>query len=326
MIKVIVAITTYNLDKYIAQALDSVLAQKTTFPFKIIVADDHSTDKTPDILSEYEKKYPGIIKILYSDRNLGSVGNANRIFDGIQCEYFSFLDGDDYWVREDRLQKQVDFLDSHQDYSMCAGNTQFLRNEKLAEMMMKPDQVNREYYFEDYLTSMPFVHTSSMLVRNTIFVNGLPSYFKDFVGTYRESVVRGEDIRRVLHLMKGPIYVMDELFSVYRIHQKGLFQGSSNVKKKIEAAIQYDFYNEYFKNQYGDFFENRANSLYQNMMLYLMANRLIVSENLLTSKDGKLLADFIASKSNRDGYNKEVSHMTLRIKILKFLTKILHLF
>ncbi len=326
MIKVIVAITTYNLEKYISQALESVLSQKTNFPFQIIVADDHSSDRTPEILSEYERKYPEVIKVLYSDKNLGSVGNANRIFDGIQCEYFSFLDGDDYWLTEDRLQKQVDFLESHQEYSMCAGNTQFLRDEKLAEYVIKPEFLNRTYTFDDYLSSMPFVHTSSMLVRNTIFVNGLPPYFKNFVGTYRECAVRGEDIRRVLHLMKGPIFIMDELFSVYRIHQKGLFQGSSNVRRQIEAAIQYDFYNDHFKDQYGDFFKERANYLYQNMMLYLMANKLIFSENLLAPKDGKLLSEFLLSKSKREDAYKDVPHLRFRIRVLKFFSKILNLY
>ena len=116
MEKVVVAITTYNLERYIAQALESILRQKTSFPFKILVADDCSTDNTLSILYGFERKYPDIIKVLPSEKNLGSLANSNRLFDGLNAEYFTFLDGDDYWLDEKRLQDQVDFQDTHPEY------------------------------------------------------------------------------------------------------------------------------------------------------------------------------------------------------------------
>ena len=96
MLKVTVGITTYNLEKYIEKAIDSILCQKTNFEFKIVIADDGSTDGTVNILKKYAEKYPEKIEIMLSSKNLGSLANSNRIFEKIDGEYISFLDGDDY--------------------------------------------------------------------------------------------------------------------------------------------------------------------------------------------------------------------------------------
>ena len=92
MVKVIVCITTYNLEKYISKAIDSVLCQVTNFDFKIIVADDCSTDGTLKILLDYKKTFPEKIEILTADKNQGSLANSNRLFDVIKCEYHSWME------------------------------------------------------------------------------------------------------------------------------------------------------------------------------------------------------------------------------------------
>lgn len=146
-----ICITSYNLEKYIGEALESILKQHTEFPYKILVADDCSTDRTLEILEQYRKEYPDIIEIRAASANMGSLANSNRIFDGLQSEYFTLLDGDDYWIDDKHLQKQVDFLDSHTEYQMCAGNTQMMRDGKLAEYFLAPDDLERMYTFDDML-------------------------------------------------------------------------------------------------------------------------------------------------------------------------------
>lgn len=251
MYKVIVAITTYNLEKYVAQALDSVIMQKTNFKFKIKVADDCSTDRTPEILKEYSERYPELIEVLYSDKNLGSLANSNRLFDHIDCEYFSFLDGDDYWIDEDRLQKQVDFLDNHPDYTICGGNTRYLIEERLDNYVIPKGALGkngRTYtIIDDIKGKMPYVHTSSILLRNVLFRNGLPSCYKDVLGTFEECAMRGEDSRRLLHLSKGDIFVFNEVYSIYRVHQNGIWQSKPMHNRRIEAAIQYNYYFKVFE-------------------------------------------------------------------------------
>ena len=319
MYKVIVAITTYNLEKYIAEALDSVLNQKTDFKFLIRVADDCSTDRTPEILKEYVRKYPDLIQVVYSKNNLGSLANSNRLFDHIECEYFSFLDGDDYWVDENRLQKQVDFMDSHPDYSMVTGNTQYLRDGVLSDYLIDDKYLNNTFTYDDFLKSrMPFFHTSAILVRNTIFINGLPDIYKSVLGTFEECALRGEDSRRYIHMRKGPVYIMEDLFSVYRIHDMGTWQGKSYVRQILEGAIQYNFFNKYFDDKPSKvFFRNRFNTLYAKILMGLFRLNNNSDKYKYSRKDVELLSSLLldmsqnSSDNNRESqrFNKVDSYM-----------------
>ena len=320
MEKVIVAITTYNLKEYIEKALDSVLMQKTNFPFKIIIADDASTDGTIDILLDYKKKYEDKIEVLLAEKNMGSLSNSNRLFHRIDCEYFSFLDGDDYWVDECRLQRQVDFLDSHPEYAMCAGNTQYLCDGKPDSMLLKEEETGKGYCFQDMLDNkMPFVHTSAILVRNTIFKDGLPNCYFDVVGTFEECALRGEDFRRVLHLEKGPMYIMPELVSVYRIHSKGIWQGSTSAHKAIEGAIGANFYAKYFAERYGNAFRSRARVEYNYMMSHLVINEKILDTCALESRDIALLSALMLDMQKHQDETKVEAYSKMKLFILMFI-------
>lgn len=294
-----VAITTYNLEDYIGQALDSVLAQKTDFPFKVVVADDSSTDNTVAIVEGYVKRYPDQIVLLTSERNLGSLANSNRVFDRIQCEYFSFLDGDDYWLTDNRLQRQVDFLDEHKEYSMCGGNSFYLRNGKCEEVMIKDEFLGKSFSFKDFVDGkMPFIHTSSLLVRNTIFIHGMPTVFLNAVGTFEECALRGEDFRRILHLQQAPAFIMDGFFSVYRIHEKGIWQGASALRRIVESAITDKFYAKFFGDQYGGYFIRRADISYASLFKYLIEESVLYPHCRLDEKEGKLLSGYLQEWTN----------------------------
>lgn len=318
MNKVAVVITTYNLEKYIAQALDSVLMQKTNFSYKIIVADDCSTDNTIRILKEYRSKYPEKIELMLNKKNEGSLANSNRVFDGLQSEYFSFLDGDDYWLGEDHLQKQVDYLDTHREYMLCGGNTQYLVNDKLSGYVIKREKTNTSYSFCSLLRDeIPFVHTSALLIRNSIFVNGLPQCYKDAVNTFENCALRGEDFRRIIHLELGKMYVMKDVLSVYRIHSKGIWQGSSSATRVIESAIGYNFYKKYFGKTYGDYFEIKAIKSYRAMMNTLIIECGLLKDYNLNTKETKLLNGLLMDIKKDDVIRKPISK--IRIKLLKVL-------
>lgn len=316
MIKVIVAITTYNLEKYIAQALDSVLMQKTNFDYKIRVADDCSTDSTTEILESYRNRYPEKVEVLFSEKNLGSLPNSNRLLDKIDCEYFTFLDGDDYWLTDDRLQKQVDFLDQNKKYSMCGGNTQILRDNKMEETMLPESMLGRTLSFDDYIKGrMPAViHTSSILFRNCIFSKGLPECYLKAVGTFEECALRGEDFRRILHLEQGPIFVESAIISVYRIHEKGMWQGATQIRRIIETAISYNFYRKYFGDKYGGFFSRSFINSYNILIRYISLNSTNCNVDILSSRDtdllGRLLFDVI---QNNPKWFERASNVFIRI-------------
>ena len=116
---------TYNHAPYIKQCLDGFLMQKTTFSFEVLIHDDASTDGTTEIIKDYAQKYPDIIKPLYEEENQwikGRRGSAEFNFPRARGKYIALCEGDDYWIDENKLQMQVDFLENNPEYTMCFHN------------------------------------------------------------------------------------------------------------------------------------------------------------------------------------------------------------
>ncbi len=121
MKKVSVVVPTYNQEKYIGHTLQSIVNQKTDFEIEVLVGDDCSTDNTAAVVKEYADRYPDLIIPYFRKKNLGMGGNAPELMTHIQGEYVAMIEGDDYWIDEHKLQKQVDFMDSHPEYVACFG-------------------------------------------------------------------------------------------------------------------------------------------------------------------------------------------------------------
>lgn len=115
-----VGIITYNHEKFIRQCLEGVMMQKTNFEFEVIIGEDCSTDNTRNIVKEFEEKYPGIIKPIYHNTNVGGARNAYEFcYPELKGKYIAICEGDDYWTDPEKLQKQVDFLEHNPGYVMC---------------------------------------------------------------------------------------------------------------------------------------------------------------------------------------------------------------
>lgn len=112
-ILVSVIVLTYNHEKYIKQALDSILMQKVDFRYEIIVGEDCSFDKTRDILKWYEKQYPEKFIMIYREKNIGGKKNLLDVLSRTRGKYLASLEGDDFWLDENKLQKQIDFLEQN---------------------------------------------------------------------------------------------------------------------------------------------------------------------------------------------------------------------
>lgn len=116
--KVSVLMPTYNHEKYIAQAIESVMAQQVDFEIELLINDDCSTDGTSKIAEEFAKKYPEKIKFFHQKKNLGLMKNYRFLLEKASGKYIAILESDDYWTDVLKLKKQVDFLESNQDYSL----------------------------------------------------------------------------------------------------------------------------------------------------------------------------------------------------------------
>lgn len=113
-----VKMITYNHVPYIRKAIEGVLQQKVDFSFELVIGEDCSTDGTREIVFDYQKKYPDIIKVITSEKNVGARQNSLRTAEACEGKYIAFCEGDDFWHRKDKLKLQVDILESHPEYGL----------------------------------------------------------------------------------------------------------------------------------------------------------------------------------------------------------------
>ncbi len=116
-----VLVCTYNQEKYLSQAIDSILMQKCDEPFEILIGDDCSTDNTGRVADGYQLRFPNVVKVVRPAQNMGAAQNFFRLVDTAQGEFLFVCDGDDFWLREDVLQRQLDTFRAMPEVGMlCA--------------------------------------------------------------------------------------------------------------------------------------------------------------------------------------------------------------
>lgn len=210
--------TAYNHEEYIREALESFVSQRTDFAFEVIVNDDCSTDGTAAIIEEYARKYPEIIVPVFQKENQFSKGLAHlyatAFFARARGRYIAFCEADDCWTDEEKLQRQVDFLESHGDYSACVHNT-MLRycDGSLPESPLIPNtQGDFDVGFETVIKGMSHAfHTSSIMARRELIITP-PDFY------YAASEHGFLDYAIALWLaLNGRVRFLDKAMSVYRI-------------------------------------------------------------------------------------------------------------
>jgi glycosyltransferase involved in cell wall biosynthesis len=177
-----VLIITYNHEAYIEQTLDSVIMQQTKFDFDIVIGDDASSDRTRLICEQYVAKYPHLIRLIPHTANVGVVPNYIRTLEACRGKYIAHLDGDDYWIDAEKLQKQVDRLDTEPNLTMCYTSRRVFREDWNGFYAITDGEDNKKYYVEDFAGNA-FFHLSTIVFRkppNQTIVNHL-SRFKNIV-------------------------------------------------------------------------------------------------------------------------------------------------
>ena len=286
-IMVSVNCAVYNHEKYLAKCLDSILMQKTTFKFEVLIHDDASTDRSAEIIEDYELRYPEIIKPIYQTQNQYSKGvkiSSRFQYPRALGKYIAMCEGDDYWIDENKLQKQYDALEKHGECMMCVHKVEDVSEEGYSignfhpQFKIKKNIISSDEFIK--LTEYWAFQTSSYF-----FVNIPELKEQDLPLFYRLSGV-GDTPLMLLFGSKGKVYYYDSIMSCYRhgapdswnerrkkediISKKKRIISDINVIKEFDKytgfkytntcrehilAYQYRFYKE--TNQYRKMLESR---------------------------------------------------------------------
>lgn len=247
---VTVLVTTYNQEQYIRQALDSVLAQRTDFPFEVLVSEDAGTDGTRAILREYAAR-DSRIRLRLREKNVGISRNWYEGLCDAKGEFVCTLEGDDWWLTDDKLQKQADFLRAHPDYAAVSHR---LRETDDAGNVYRclpddPRVVGRDATVRLFLRGVTFSCTSCM-VRN---IFRTPDPAREAYVTANRSIA--DFALCMLYLDAGRVFVMDQALSAYRV--AGTDAAHRNYNAATTAVQKYRDYvqvvaasQRYFKGRY----------------------------------------------------------------------------
>ncbi len=236
---------TYNHEYFIAESIEGFLMQKTTFKVEILVHDDASTDKTATIIHEYEKKYPGLILPIYQTTNQYSQGiSPNREYQlpRTRGKYIAVCEGDDYWTDTLKLQKQIDFLENNQSYSLSwcrfktlnedTGEINIDKNEKLFDDENKSLDFDFERFYNGW-----HMGTQTLVYRKAMFDANIYSVYK-----------YTRDVHVVSHLLlKGKGVCLNFFGAVYRKHEGGIYSSLSKIQS---AKTGHLCYRELYKNNH----------------------------------------------------------------------------
>lgn len=209
---------TYNHQDFISKTIDGFLIQKTNFPVEIIIGDDHSTDRTKDLINSYVNKYPDRIFLITSKQNIGAVANERRVFLKARGKYIAVCEGDDYWTDPDKLQKQVDFLEMNSDYSVCFHRCKHfdiennkLKDDRCGYLFISPDvngvDVTTPMFLHNWITQ-----PLTMVFHRNLFDPNLTYQYKFY-----------RDNHLIYHLLQeGKGFLFSFEGGVYNLHNGGM--------------------------------------------------------------------------------------------------------
>lgn len=227
-----VLLISYNHKDYIAKAIESVLAQKTQFDFKIHIFDDGSKDGTAEVIKDFAKKYPKKIKAFIAKKNQGAQTNIWKAYKSVDTKYCAMLECDDFWCDENKLESQISSLEEHPECSFCAHQTKII-NENDACRPLAHEQL--------------LVKNEKVLRQNIISYRDIENEQKGYINHAGSRVIRMScvDLSKIKYkeaflydncqfyylLLKGDMYFINKVMNQYVQTGKGRFSGISPYKR-----------------------------------------------------------------------------------------------
>ena len=225
-----IIVTTYNHEKYITKALDSILMQKTKYSYEVLVGEDASTDNTRAVLKEYEKEHPGVFTIFYRETNLNNTDCPNEwdLFLRAKGKYLIVLEGDDYWIDENKIEKQINFLESHPDHIAVSHKCIVVDENNVPKQEKYPQCKAKEYTLMHYICGIYPGQLTTLMHRN-FMIQDLLDY-----SLLEKNLMPGDKVTYFTMITNGKVHCMKETMSAYRHITSA---GSSS----YSAKYKYDF-------------------------------------------------------------------------------------
>ena len=275
---VTVQVFAYNKEAYIRQCLDSIVNQKVNFEFEVLVSENPGTDNTRSICLEFQKNHPDIVILILREKNMGLFYNyfeAERMSRG---KYIARCDGDDYWCDDNKLQKQVDFLESHNDYGLCYTPTIILNDE--THQFINQVYKNAKDDFKSLLIAETVQQSTAMYRKDLV-----QKYFEEIKPEEKDWAM--EDTPRTLWFaFNSKIARIDEITGVYRVinnswsHQTDYYKQERYHKSILD--IRLFFYNKYCPGEsdlliplYNDYYSRNIKSAYELKNFKALWNNII---------------------------------------------------
>lgn len=206
MIKVSACLITYNHEAFITECIEGALCQNLDYGYEIVIGDDCSSDRTSEICQSYALKYPDKIKYYRREQNLGMIGNWLATIKQCQGKYIALCEGDDYWTDPLKLQKQVDFLEKNEDYTLCFHEVNVLLP---SGVFLNDSALEVPENYEDY----------SSLAINGNFIHTPSVVFKNILKEFPNEILQLAFVDYFLYLLlreKGKIKKIGDTMGVYR--------------------------------------------------------------------------------------------------------------
>lgn len=275
-----VCVQTYNHEDYIKPCLDSILEQKTTFKFEIIISEDESCDKTRDICIQYAIKHPTKIKLYLNSRNNNikvdgePTGNFTTLYNMYSAngKYIAICEGDDFWNDPFKLQKQYEFMEAQSNYSICYHDFNIVNRDNHIINSDKANPLRKDLKKDELL--IPFTHPASL----TIFFR---NYFKIYPRHITEILTFDVFLYTLLGEKGAGKYLSQIDPSSYRVHDKGIWS-ERNLEEKLKTKINtYNKISQYYitqgKKDTSIKFQKRIFKLY-GYLLYLSFKKIQVGK------------------------------------------------
>ncbi len=214
-IDVSVILLTYFHEAYVAQALDSILMQETDLRYEILVGDDASQDRTPEIIQDYAERYPGKIRPILRQKNVGANRNSWELYGMTRGKYVALLEGDDYWLDPLKMQKQWRFLEENPDHIGCCSKCLVVDENGRPDYAQSPHFVwnKKRFTLDDLIESWNVPGQAGTMMHRNIFRDMAPS---EYAIAYQAHRNVGDKTWMLLLLSRGDIYCSNEISSCYR--------------------------------------------------------------------------------------------------------------